>query len=227
LSDQAVEAIVVWKFGLRNLGLLFTLAWLITPPAALRAQDEQPSVADAARQARKDKDKEKDKAAAKAKPVITEDSLASGNGAATMPSKLVAPDLSAKQGGSDNPWTKLHASEVAIDRLASLDRAQLGQLVLKNADDFPGRRDWETKLFSAKVSYVARSRQLIEAMKQVLVDMDTLQTEGHGKIESDDPRAQELAGRAAQIVKLTNSTETNFQAVMAEGQTLQRQAGPR
>jgi hypothetical protein len=159
--------------------------------------------------------------------VITEDNIGGSSGTAGISSGLAAPNLSAKPGSSESPWVKLRATETALDRLDSLDRAQLAQLVLKGNEDFPGRRDWEYKLFSAKVSYVTRSRQLIDAMKQVLIDMEALQSEGGGKIDASDPRAQELAARAQQIAKLTNGTETTFQAVMTEGQTLAHQAKPR
>jgi len=218
---------VLLKLSKRELSFLAVLACFLLSSLAARAQDAQPSVADAARQARKDKGKEKDKTAASTKAVITEDNMisAAGGSGIAAPS-LAAPDLSGKADATNDPWSKLRDTEVALDRLASLDRAQLAQLVLKGTEDFPGRRDWEYKLFSAKLSYVARSRQLIEAMKQVLADMEFLQSENHGKIDASDPRAQELAGRAQQIVKLTTDTEKAFQGVMAEGQTVARQAKP-
>jgi hypothetical protein len=214
--------------GLRvpKLSFLAALASFLVSSVPAHAQDVQPSVADAARQARKDKDKMKDKDAAAPKTVITEDSISAGGASGVVAPSLAAPDLSGKSGSTDSPWAKLRATEVALDRLASLDRAQLSQIVLKSTEDFPGRHDWENKLFSAKVTYVNRSRQLIEAMKQVLTDMEALQSEGQGKIDPNDPRAQELAGRAQQVVKLTNGTESAFQGIMAEGQALARQAQP-
>jgi hypothetical protein len=213
------------KLNLLALSLLAPSACLLLSSVPVSAQDAQPSLADVARQARKDKEKEKP--AAPAKAVITEDNIGGASGTAAISSGLAAPNLSAKPGSSESPWVKLRATETALDRLDSLDRAQLAQLVLKGNEDFPARRDWEYKLFSAKVSYVTRSRQLIDAMKQVLIDMESLQSEGGGKIDASDPRAQELAARAQQIAKLTNGTETTFQAVMTEGQTLAHQAKPR
>ena len=214
------------KSWLRKLSFVAVLACFLVLSASVRAQDApQPSVADAARQARKDKDR--DKTVTQPKSVITEDSLSAGGGSGVASAGLDVPDLSGKLGSTDNPWAKLRATETALDRLDSLDRAQLAQVVLKGVTgDFPGRHDWETKLFSAKVSYVNRSRQLIEAMKQVLTDMESLQEEGHGKLDPEDPRAQELTGRAQQIAKLTNGTESAFQTVVTEGLTLARQTRP-
>lgn len=211
------------RLRLRKLSFLFVLAWLVALPAALRAQDEQPSVADAARQARKDK--EKDKTAAPTKTVITEDNLSASGETTALSSGLAAPDLSAKPGSSDSPWAKLRVTETVLDRLDSLDRAQLAQVVLKgDTSEFPGRHDWENKLFSAKVSYVTRSRQLIDGMKQILTDLESLRFQDQGKTAPDDPRLQELTQKATQIAQLTARTEAAFQAVVTEGETLARQA---
>jgi hypothetical protein len=221
-----VEAIVLRKLSLRK--FLVVLVWFVALPATLRAQEEQPSVADAARQARKDKDKdkekEKDKTAAPAKTVITEDNISASGGTTALSSSLAAPDLSAKPGSNDSPWAKLLATETVLDRLDSLDRTQLAQVVLKgDTSEFPGRHDWENKLFSAKVSYVTRSRQLIEGMKQILTDLESLRFQDQGKTAPDDPRLQELTQKATQIAQLTARTEAAFQAVVTEGETLARQ----
>jgi hypothetical protein len=222
----AVEATVVWKSSIRRLSFFVVLACFLMGSFSARAQDAQPSVADAARQARKGK--EKDKTAGSAKAVITDDNMSSaGGGSGVGGPGLAAPELSGKADATDNPWAKLRETEVALDRLASLDRTQLAQLVLKSSEDFPGRRDWEYKLFSAKVSYVGRSRQLVEAMKQALTEMESLQSQSHGKIDPNDPRAQELGARAQQIMKLTVDTEAAFQAVVGEGQSLAHPGKPR
>lgn len=216
------------KSSMRKLSFLAMVACCLMASRPVGAQDAQPSVADAARQARKDKGKEKDKTAGSAKAVITDDNMSSaGGGSGVGGPGLAAPDLSGKADATDNPWAKLRETEVALDRLASLDRTQLAQLVLKSSEDFPGRRDWEYKLFAAKVSYVGRSRQLVEAMKQALTEMESLQSQSHGKIDPNDPRAQELGARAQQIMKLTVDTEAAFQAVVNEGQTLAHPGKPR
>ncbi len=62
------------KLRLRKLSFLALFGGLLASSAVVRAQDAQPSVADAARQARKDKDKN----GAPAKTIVTEDSIASG-----------------------------------------------------------------------------------------------------------------------------------------------------
>jgi hypothetical protein len=89
-----------------------------------------------------------------------------------------------------------------------------------NTAGFPNRADWEEKLYSAKGIYVQRSRQLIAAMKQVLADMEALQSSGQGKIADNDPRVQTLTRKSQQIMQLAARTESAFQSVITEGQNL-------
>jgi hypothetical protein len=217
---------------LRKLSFLAVLAWFSASAVAVRAQDQQPqpSLADAARQARKDKDKN----AAAPKTVITEDNLASGAGVSAAPgpasSKLgdatpAAANGSGKSSSLDGAWAGLQATQASLDHLEPLSRAELAQTVLHgNTADFPGRSEWEDKLFSAKGVYISRSRQLIETMKQTLANMDSLQSGEPGKIAPNDPRVQELSRKAQQIMQLAARTENAFQAVVKEGQNLALQA---
>ncbi len=215
---------------LRKLSFLAVLAWFLASAAPVRAQDAQPSLADAARQARKDKDKN----AAAPKTVITEDNLASGAspsaGSGAAPSKLgdatpAAANASGKSSSLDGARAGLEATEASLDQLEPLGRTELAQTVLKgNTADFPGRSEWEDKLFSAKGVYISRSRQLIETMKQTLANMDSLQSGEQGKIAPNDPRVQALSLKAQQIMQLAARTENAFQAVVKEGQNLALQA---
>jgi hypothetical protein len=219
---------------LRKLSLFTVAAWFLASAAPLRAQDAQaaqPSVADAARQARKDKDK--DKNAAATKTVITDDNLAAGASAAAVSSKLgdatpAAPSASGKSSSFEQARAGLELTEASLDQLEPLGREELAQTVLKgNTADFPGRSEWEEKLYSAKGLYIARSRQLIEAMKQTFASMESLQAGGQGKVAPNDPRVQELSRKATQIMQIAARTENAFQAVVKEGQNLAAQAPPR
>ncbi len=226
---------------LQKLSFLVVLAGFLVSSAPVRAQDQQTSLADAARQARKDKDKN----AAAPKTVITDDNLAAGASAAPSSnasagtsagsgsSKLgdatsPAPSASGKSGSLEEAWARLQATEASLNQLEPLGKAELAQTVLRgNTTDFPNRSDWEDRLYSAKGIYISRSRQLIDAMKQTLANMDSLQSGEQGKITLNDPRVQALTRKSQQIMQLAARTESAFQAVVTEGQNLALQGAPR
>src|SRR5438874_13466950 len=90
---------------LRPMSFLAALLWLIIPSTPCRAQDQtqdqaqpQPSLADVARQARKDKEKN----AANSKTVITDDTLPSSKGLGGWPVTLVV----RKTGWTAAPWPR-------------------------------------------------------------------------------------------------------------------------
>jgi hypothetical protein len=211
----------------RKLTLVSTLGWFLASSVPVCAQDApQPSVADAARAARKDKDKAKDKDAAAPKTVITDENLSAGVGTVPASSKLgdALPSAGRPSGASsslDPVWARLQATEASLDRLEPLGPTELARTVLNgNAAGFPNRSDWEEKLYSAKGIYIQRSRQLIAAMKQVLADMEALQSSGQGKIADNDPRVQALTRKSQQIMQLAARTESAFQSVITEGRNL-------
>jgi len=229
--DDAVEAAVSVKLTLRKLTVVSTLGWFLASSVPVCAQDApQPSVADAARAARKDKDKDKakDKDAAAPKTVITDENLSAGVGTAPASASSKLTDANPSAGGSsgrssslDPAWARLQATEASLDRLEPLGPTELSRTVLNgNTASFPNRGDWEEQLYSAKGIYVQRSRQLIAAMKQVLADMEALQSGGQGKIADNDPRVQTLTRKSQQIMQLAARTETAFQSVITEGQNL-------
>lgn len=232
----------------QKLSFVAVLACFLVGSVPARAQDaaqdaQQPSVADAARQARKDRDKDKakDKDAAPSKTVITDENLSAGTsvsagagaGSGSASSKLsaVAPSAAGSPGRSssfEEAYARLEATEASLDRLEPMGRAELAQTVLHgNTADFPNRSDWEEQLYAAKGVYVQRSRQLIAAMKQIFADMDALQSGGQGKVADNDPRVQALTRKTQQIMQLAGRTEAAFQAVVSQGQNLAQQAPPR
>jgi hypothetical protein len=236
----------------QKLSFLAVLACFLVSSVPVRAQDasqdaQQPSVADAARQARKDKDKDKakDKDAAASKTVITDENLSAGtsanvgagSGASAGSGSASSKSSNATAGAASSPgmsrsfeeaYERLEATEASLDHLEPMGRAELSQTVLHgNTADFPNRSDWEEQLYAAKGIYVQRSRQLIAAMKQVFADMDALQSGGQGKVADNDPRVQALTRKAQQIMQLAGRTEAAFQSVVSQGQTLAQQAPPR
>ncbi len=221
-----VRKLTSLKLALRRLSLLSACGCFLAASAPIRAQDApQPSVADAARAARKDKDKPKDKDAPSSKTVITDENLAAPASSKSGDAAGGATAASGRSSSLDPAWARLQATEASLDRLEPLGRSELSQTVLNgNAADFPNRGEWEEKLYSAKGIYVQRSRQLIGAMKQVLADMEALQSGGQGKIADNDPRAQALIRKTQQIMQLAARTEAAFQSVVTEGQNLALQA---
>jgi hypothetical protein len=216
----------VSKFGLAKFGLAVSIAAgaaiLAAPCGFAQTQDAQPSVADAARAAAAAK---KDKAAPKT--VITDDTFGSnsavaskggGSTGAAVAAAASAVDAPDKFKNLDEAWGKLQATEVALARLEPLDKSQMANLALQgNTSDFPGRAQWEDKLYAAKTSYVERSEQLVLAARQLLTEIAELQKEG--PIAPNDPRFQALAKRSKQLTQLTARTEADFQSVLSEGKS--------
>ena len=205
---------------LRKMSFLAALTWVLIPSAPGYAQD-QPSLGDVARQARKDKEKN----TAQRKAVITDDSLPSSKalgGLGDLGSSKSAGDGSAMAKGVE----ALDRAETALNKLDPMDRATLAKAALLDNDvDFPNRPRWEDKLYSAKQQYVSHGRELFREMRQVLGDVQSLQSSqgGQKKLSPDDPRAQELLRRLQDIVQDAVRTENAYQSVVVEGWDLAKQ----
>ena len=206
---------------LRKMSFLALLAWVLIPSTPGYAQD-QPSLGDVARQARKDKEKN----AAQPKRVITDDNLPSSKplgGLGDLGSSKNAGDGIAMARGSE----ALDRAETALNKLDPLDRATLAKAALLDNDvDFPNRPRWEDKLYSAKEQYVSHGRELFQQMRQIMADVRSLLSSqgGQRKLSSDDPRAQELLRRLQEIVQDAVRTENAYQSVVMEGWDLAKQA---
>jgi hypothetical protein len=210
---------------IRVVAALLWLALLATPGYAQdQSQDPaqpqpQPSLADVARQARKDKEKN----AAKAKTVITDENMPSSKGLNGL-----AGDLGGSQGAVDSgamakALAKVEEAEAGLKKLESLDRTTLAKaLLLDNDVDFPNRRAWEEKLYAAKEHYVSREGQLITELKQIVGQVQSLQSQG--KLDPKDPRAQQMKTRLVEIVQDSLRTEQDYRAVVMEGWDLAKQA---
>lgn len=208
---------------LRPMSFLAALLWLAIPSTLCRAQDQtqdqapQPSLADIARQARKDREKN----AAKPKTVITDDTLPSSKGLGGL-----AGDLGSSQGGVNSnamakALAKVEEAEAGLKRLATLDRTTLAKAILLDHDvDFPNRRAWEDKLYAAKEHYVSHEGELIVELKQIVQSHQGSQ----GKLDPNDPGAQQIKSRVLEIMQDALRTEQDYRAVVMEGWDLAKQA---
>ena len=213
---------------LRPMGVVASLLWLALLATPGYAQDQsqdpvqpqpQPSLADVARQARKDKEKN----ATKPKTVITDENMPSSQGLNGL-----ASDLGGSQGGVNSDamakaLAKIAEAEVGLRKLESLDRATPAKaILLENDVDFPNRRAWEDKLYTAKEHYVSREGELIVEMKQIAAQVQVWQSQG--KLDPKDPRAQQMKSRIAEIMQDAIRTEQGYRAVVMEGWDLAKQA---
>ena len=211
---------------LRPIGVVASLLWLAVLATPGHAQDQsqdpaqpQPSLADVARQARKDREKN----AAKPKTVITDENMPSSKGLTGL-----AGDLGGSQGGVDSgamakALAKVQEAEAGLRQLESLDRTTLAKAILLDNDvDFPSRRGWEDKLYTAKEQYVSHEGELIAELKQIVAQVQSWQSQG--KLDPKDPRAQQMKSRLVEIVQDAVRTEQDYRAVVMEGWDLAKQA---
>ena len=200
---------------------LLSVALLAAVPLTpMRAQEQQQSLGDIARQARKAK-QDQARSAGAPKSVITEDSFSGSHAAGSpSPTPLDNPDASVAD-RLDAARAKLDQADGALDRLEPLDRSALARFALGHNSDFPGRGAWEDKLFSAKQDFVSHCRTLLRETRQVLDEAQSLAADD--KTPATKSRAQDLALRARQLMQDAYQTEANFQAVILEGQRLANQ----
>lgn len=208
---------------MRKISFLVVLTWAVIPTMPSYAQDQaQPSLGDLARQIRKDKEKN----ATQPKTVITDDNMPSSKALTGLG------DLGSSQGSGDgskiaNALAGLDKAEAALNKLDPLDRATLAKAALLDNDvDFPNRRNWEDKLYAAKEQYVSHGRELFHEMRQILADVQSMQATqgGQGKLNPNDPRAQQLLRRVQEILQDAVRTESAYQGVVMEGWDRAKQA---
>lgn len=213
---------------LRPISVVAALLWLALLATPGYAQDQsqdpaqvqpQPSLADVARQARKDKEKN----AAKSKTVITDENMSSSQGLTGMAGNIGGPQGGVDSGGMAKALAKVEEAKAGLGKLESLDRATLAKAVLLNNDvDFPNRHAWEDKLYAAKEHYVSREGQLFGDLKQILAQVQSLQSQG--KLDPKDPRAQQMKTRLEEIVQDALRTEQDYRAVVMEGWDMAKQS---
>lgn len=197
------------------------LALVVCAPG--RAQDSPasttPSLGDIARQAQKDK---AGKATAK---VITNDDVSGGTGSFSSPGTGMNASRSktsaADSGSAQTPEAGIARLQEAVDHLNSLDRATLAEEVLQgNRADFPGRAQWEEKMFAAKQTFVGQLRVLIQQATQIEATAQSLKNVP----DPNDPRVKALKERLKQLMETTVQNTATFQAIAEEGKDLAGQA---
>ena len=208
---------------LRKSIILASLAGALAFPQFVFAQDPppQPSLADIARQARKDKEN----STAKPKKVYTDDTLPkSVKGSGALAGLAVAGSGSASSRAGDpldEAMAQFTKAEADFNRLDVLDQATLAKVALaENCDvQFPSRAAWEVKLFSAKGAYVTHMRFIVAEMKRF-----TTEAQGwkgpDGKLDPNDPRVQGLKWKAQSTMQDAVQTQAAFDQVVAEGVAL-------
>lgn len=213
---------------LRPIGVVGSLLWLALLATPGHAQDQsqdpaqaqpQPSLADVARQARKDREKN----ATKPKTVITDENMPSGKGLTGLSGDFGPSQGGVDSGAMDKAMAKVAEAEAGLRKLESLDRSTLAKAILLDNDvDFPNRRAWEDKLYAAKEHYVSHEGELIVEMKQILAQVQSWQSQG--KLDPKDPRAQQTKTRLVEIVQDAVRTEQDYRAVVMEGWDMAKQA---
>ena len=194
---------------------LFVLVFCMTG----HTQDS-PSLGDLARQAQKNKTN------APVKKVFTNDDLpsgsSSGNGLTSSGLGTIgAPAPAGKPSEPPTPEQAMGQMEALINQIDSLDRAALVKGALQGVEsNFPGRSRWETRLFSAKQTYVAQGRDLIQKIKQLEASVGTLK----GVQDPNDPRVKDLSTRLQSLIQDGTRADAAFQAVILEGRDLAAQA---
>lgn len=200
----------------RTVGVISACALALIFCMPGKAQDSTPSLGDLARQA------QKDKANKPAPKVITNDDMPGASGSIssvpgtemnTSGSKTPAAD----SGSSQTPEAGIAKLQAAVDHLESLDRATLAEEVLQGSKaDFPGRAQWEGKMFAAKQTFVSQLRGLIQQANQIEASAQALKNVQ----DPNDPRVKRLKESLKQLMETTVQETANFQAVAEEGKDL-------
>jgi hypothetical protein len=208
----------------RKLTLLAAILGVVILSSPVFAQD-QPSLGDVARQARKDKANN----TAKPKTVITDDTLPPRTAGSSALSAVDVTGSSSQSSSGGDPlaqaMAKFDEAETDFKQLDSLDQATLAKVAL--LDDcnvqFPNRGSWEVKLYASKGQYVTHMRQLTAELKQLVTEAQSWKGP-NGKLDPNDPRVQALKRKIQSIMQDALQTDATWQAVVAEGVALAKSA---
>jgi len=196
------------------------LALAVSVPA--HCQDS-PSLADIARQAQKDK---ANKPPAK---VITNDDIPpTSGGVSSGPAASLAPaarpaaaNKTAVTGAISSHAEGFEKLQTMLDEIDSLDRATLASNALQgNTASFPGRAEWEQKLFAAKQTFVAQGRATLQRAEQITDSAVALRDVQ----DPDDKRVKAVISKLQQLEKDNDRNTAAFQDVIQEGRNLAAQA---
>src|SRR5215813_3071093 len=204
----------------RNVFFGLLLRMVFTLPLCAQDQEEQ-SLGEIARQARKAKEN-RDKSVHTQTKTFTDENMPSSAAGKADLDQLASPNASPAERIA-TARRALERGKQLLDTLEPMDRAALAGLALQGQNaDFPGRRAWEEKLFAAKEHYVSHGRDLFRQTEDLLRTMETL-TSG-GKLSLNDPRYADLSHKALQLMQDANQTDADFQAIVLQGQDLAKRA---
>jgi len=232
---------------LRKLSFLAALicAAILCLPAG--AQEQQQSLADAARQARKDKDdkaKDKDKSAAKPKTVYTEDTLGGGKsgselGLGVLPTLKSSNDSgagstaasgAAASSGNLSPSSMIPGAGGNSEPVAAAyDGIDKAEAALNRLEPMDRATLAKTALEGNNVDFPGRRawEEKLFATKQVYVSRSRQilqQMQGIMSSAQSGGSQQDLMSRAQTLQQAATQIESAFQAVITEGQNLAKQA---
>jgi hypothetical protein len=205
----------------RSLRLLPITILVLSFSTALHAQqDPPPSLGDVARKLREEKQKNQ----TPSKAAITNDDIAAGR---VLGSAGAA--IPGRPGDSGtpvaDPTVSFDRTEALIRKVQAMDQPTLLNLALQGNDwNFPGRHDWEARLFQARQVYVARGLDLLRQLRQSWAAAKALDASQAGGVRESDPRAQALLGRIKALMQECVRTDAAFQAVFLEGRDLAKQS---
>jgi len=204
----------------RNVLFGFLLSTMFALPLCAQDQQEQ-SLGDIARKARKAKEN-RDKSAPTQAKVFTDENMPSSAAGKADLDQLASPTASPAERIA-TARRALERGKQLLDTLAPMDRSTLAELALQGQNtNFPGRPAWEEKLFAAKEHYVSHGRDLFRQTEDLLRTMESLAS--GGKLSPDDPHYRDLSHKALQLMQDANRTDADFQAILLEGQDLAKQA---
>ena len=206
------------NFMLRNLGFLAASVLVLVFCLPGRGQDS-PSLGDLARQLQKEKGN-----TPTAKTITNEDIPSASALSSPGVGEVGNSRAPGKPSTSANPSEELARMESTLNKIDSLDRAALAKAVLEGVDsNFPGRSQWEQKMYAAKLVYVAQGRDLMQKAKQLQASAQSLQ----GSRNPDDPRAKDLINKLKELVRDGVRADAAFQAMILEGRDLAAQSSTR
>lgn len=195
----------------RTLNLIVGCALALAICVPARSGDTQQSLGDIARQAQKDK-----ASRPAATKVLTNDDLPSTSSGDPLgpAARTSAPG---KPGTDPTPSEQLEKLEALLNAVDALDQTRLAKSVLQEKDvNFPGRAQWEQRLFTAKQTYVTQGRALIAKARQIADSADSLKDIK----DPNDPRAKDMKGKLQDFMRDAVQTGAAFQAVIIEGRDL-------
>ena len=209
----------------RRLVILVALESMAITGVQVQAQEQQQpqpqSLAEVARQTRKARE-ERQKNSGAPKVIVTDDTLGSSKTGGALnfvnPTNGTVPTSEAltKAAGM------LDRADRLLNLLAPMDKTTLARFALEGQDvDFPGRSDWENKLYAAKQYYVSHGRDLVRETREFVANIRELKASGGGE---GDPRLQDLGHRALQLMQDGSRTDADFEAVVLQGQDMAKQA---